>query len=71
MYRKSSETYRMQRFFVAIDILRNEKNYKVNFENDKEFEVLWLDKNWKEVRIHIREEISSHKNKVLYFVSCF
>ncbi len=69
--RKSSVTQRLQRFFVAIEILKYEKRYEVNPDNNKEFEIIWFDKNNKKVTIHLREEIGMKKDKVLYFVSCF
>ncbi len=69
--RKSSSTARLQRFTVAVDILKHEKDYKVNSENSSEFEIIWYDQGWKKVTIHLREEISLWKDKVLYFVSCF
>ena len=69
--RKSSVTQRLQKFWVAVEILKHEKNYKKNPENEKEFEIIWFDKNNKKVIIHIREEKTLKKDKILYFVSCF
>lgn len=69
--RKSSVTQRLQKFWVAIEILKFEKKYTINPENEKEFEIIWFDKNNKKVIIHIREEKTPKKDKILYFVSCF
>jgi len=69
--RKRSSTHRLQRFSVAIDILKHERIYKISLENKDEFEICGLDRNWKEIIIHLREELTSWKDKVLYFISCF
>lgn len=69
--RKKSSTHRLQRFSVAIDILKHERNCKPNLENQNEFEICWLDRNWENIIIHLREETSNWKDKILYFVSCF
>ena len=68
--RKSSVTQRLQKFMVAIEILKFERKYEVNPENENEFEIVWFDKNNKKVIIHIREEKSLKKDKILYFISC-
>ncbi len=70
--RKSSATSRMKRFFVAIDILKRERKYKKRVENKmNEYEIIWLDKDWMKVYIHMREELNRGKDKILFFISCY
>ena len=38
--RKSSATKRLQKFSVAIDILKHESKYKINLSNNSEFEII-------------------------------
>jgi len=69
--RKNSH-FRLKRFFIAIDILKKEKNFTKRVRKKwNEYEVIWLDKNWIEIFIHIREENNRHKDKELFFISCY
>lgn len=70
--RKNSATSRLRTFFVVIDVLKKEREYTKRVSNKRnEYEIVWLDNNWIKVYIHLREEINNHKDKVLYFVSCY
>ncbi len=70
--RKDSATARLKRFFVAINILKWEKEYKKRFNNNCfEYEIIWFDKNWVRVYIHLREKNNRYKDKILYFISCY
>lgn len=70
--RKLSATRRLQCFFVAIDILKNENRYAVRKNKGCfEYEIKGSDRNGVKVTIHIREEIDNHKNKALFFLSCY
>ncbi len=70
--RKTSASKRLQRFFVAIDILKHEKKFKVR-ENKGclEYEIIELDSLKNKVYIHLREELTLKKDRILYFVSCY
>ena len=70
--RKKSATARLKRFFVAVDILKKEKNFTKRIEwADTEYEIIGLDSNWSKVYIHLREEVTSKKDRKVYFVSCY
>lgn len=70
--RNSSVARRLKRFFVTMDILKNEKDYFVRKKRGcLEYEIKGLDKNGNEVYIHLREELSTGKDKVLVFLSCY
>lgn len=70
--RKQSATWRLQRFFVALDILKNESLFSVREKNGcLEYEIMGLDQNNKKVTIHLREELSIRKDRVIFFVSCY
>jgi hypothetical protein len=70
--RKESSTTRLQKFFVALDILRNETRCMAR-ENKGclEYEIKGLDRTGKTIYIHLREELSIKKDRVLFFVSCY
>jgi hypothetical protein len=71
--RKSTQKARLECFLVAMDILRNSTDYsiRVNGKNQKEVEMYGMSVDNKQVKIHLREEITSQKDKRTYFVSCF
>ena len=70
--RKQSSTWRMKRFIVALDILQFSRSYTKRVHNNLvEFELMWLDKMWKKVVIHLREEYTRWKDKIVYFISCY
>lgn len=70
--RRSSATKRLQCFFVAVDILKNEKEHLVREAGGcLEYEIKGLDRSGKVVRAHLREELIAKKDKILFFVSCF
>lgn len=70
--RRKSATVRLQRFFVAIDILSRAKNYTVRESKGcLEYEILGMDLNHEKVYIHLREELSIKKDRILFFVSCY
>lgn len=62
---------RLQSFFVAMDILQNCSQYTISHKDGyKCFEMVGKDSNNKKVFIHVREE-EHHKDKMLYFISCY
>lgn len=70
--RLSSCTHRLKRFFVAIDIIKHWEYLTTRIEwKNKEFELIWFDKNWVEIIIHLREELSCKKDKKIFFISCY
>lgn len=70
--RKKSVTRRLKRFFVAIDILKNEKKCTFREQGKNlEYEIVGLDYNSNKVVIHLREELNTAKNRILFFVSCY
>ncbi len=70
--RKQSATKRLQRFFVSIDILKNQKKYFIReYKGCLEYEIIGLDQNNKKVYIHLREELSIKKDRMLFFISCY
>lgn len=69
--RKESQKRRLECVFVAFDILRKAKTYTVFSEKKKEYEIIGESAEGKVVFIHVREEESSQKDKILFFVSCY
>jgi hypothetical protein len=71
--RKSTQKARLECFLVAMDILRNSKECteRTNNKKEKEFEIQGLSAENKKIFVHVREEVSLHKDKQTYFVSCF
>ena len=70
--RKQSATHRLQCFFVAIDILKHETTSSVRERSGcLEYEIIGTDCNGKKVYVHLREELSIKKDRVLFFVSCY
>ncbi len=70
--RKESSTSRLQRIFVAFDILKNEVD--VTARESKgclEYEIIGKDRDGKIIYIHLREELSLTKDRILFFVSCY
>ena len=62
---------RLQRLYVAIDILQYAKEYTVKKIDKKQcYELRGHSVDDQEVIVHVREEVQN-KNKVLFFVSCF
>lgn len=72
LYRKDSATARMKCFWVALDTLKKEKCFKSReIHGNIEYEIVWLDNEWKEVRIHLRQETTQKKDKIIFFISCY
>ncbi len=70
--RKTSATARLQKFWVAIDIMKHEKKYKVRLcKGCLEYEIMGFDCFGEKVYIHLREELSLNKDKILFFISCY
>ncbi len=69
--RKESRTNRIRCFWVAIDILKHEKKYKIHSKNNKEFEIKGISRDGKITYIHLREKVDLHKDKKLFFISCY
>jgi hypothetical protein len=69
--RKKDRKRRLQSFNVAVDILRNEKNYtKSEIDGCTRFEICGCDADGRTVKVHLREE-RIQNDKRLFFVSCF
>lgn len=70
--RKRDAKIRLQCFFVAIDILRKSHGHKeLTINGDTCFEVHGKDKNGDNVFLHLREEKSEHKDRIVYLISTF
>jgi hypothetical protein len=70
--RKTSATARLQKFWIAIEILKKSKNCKTReLKGCIEYEIIGLDTNKTKIAVHLREELSIQKNRVLFFVSCY
>jgi len=54
-----------------MDILQHEKHYKVYSKSEKSFEVVGLSVEGVKVYLHLREEVTSKKDRKLFFVSCY
>lgn len=68
---RKDATKRMRTFFVALDIVK--KSHIVTervTKKQREYELIGLDCNGIETRVHIREEIQGN-NKKLYLISSF
>jgi len=64
--------YRLEAFYVGIDILRHSKNivlWKKDGQNG--ISLQGLSKESEIVTVHVREEISADKNRRLFFISSF
>ena len=72
LQRKTSATDRLQKFWVAIDILKHEKKFRVR-ENKGclEYEISGMDILGQKIYIHLREELSLKKDRILFFISCY
>ena len=71
--RKSSARKRLQKFPVAINILKHSKLFTQNKNDLKQiqYEIKGLSHCGKIVTIHLREEVDSQKNRQIYFISCY
>lgn len=68
---RKNSTFRLRRFLVAIDIIKKSNQITIKkLKKWNEYELIWLDRNWEEVFIHIRDEFKN-KDKELFFISCF
>ncbi|MDA9129107.1 hypothetical protein N9J72_01355 [Candidatus Gracilibacteria bacterium] len=62
----------MKRFLVALDILLFEREYTQRENNSCiEFELVGLDEKGRKIVIHLREEQTQGKDKVVYLISCY
>lgn len=67
-----SAKHRLGRFLVAIDILGKETMHQQKTVKGKRcFEIIGKDRSGIEIRIHLREEMSDQKDRILYFISSY
>jgi len=69
--RRESAKNRLECFWVALDVLRNAEEFTSSQSKAHEFEMVGESADGKRVFVHFREEISSEKDKRLFFVSCY
>ena len=68
---RKNATFRLRRFLVAVDIIKKSNQITIKkLKKWNEYELIWLDRNWEEVFIHIKDEFKN-KDKELFFISCF
>ncbi len=70
--RKSSAKKRLSCFWVALDIIKHNKNFTLReHQNNREFCIQGVSSDKKRIEIHLREEVTMNKDKRIYFISCF